>query len=121
MTTIEVIAEIAAERSRQIEVEGWTPEHDDEHDRGQLANAAACYANPDNVSWTDIWGRGLNPDGSVRPVGIAKVSFTRALRWPWEQRWWKPADKRRNLVKAAALLVAEIERLDRAKARGPAA
>lgn len=26
-----VIDEIAAERRRQIEVEGWTPEHDDQH------------------------------------------------------------------------------------------
>lgn len=39
-----VLEEIAAERQRQIEVEGWTPNHDDEHDRGEMANAAACYA-----------------------------------------------------------------------------
>lgn len=35
-----VIAEIAAERKRQIEAEGWTPEHDDAHDKGELARAA---------------------------------------------------------------------------------
>ncbi|MFW6155839.1 MAG: hypothetical protein ACOC7J_00855 [Armatimonadota bacterium] len=34
---------IAAERERQIREEGWTPEHDDEHDAGELADAAASY------------------------------------------------------------------------------
>ena len=34
--------------------------------------------------------------------------------WPWEPRWWKPKNPRRDLVRAAALLIAEIERLDRA-------
>ena len=38
------IEAIAAERQRQIEAEGWTPGHDDTHDRGELARAAACYA-----------------------------------------------------------------------------
>jgi hypothetical protein len=27
--------------------------------------------------------------------------------------WWKPKDRRRDLVRAAALIIAEIERLDR--------
>jgi hypothetical protein len=34
--------------------------------------------------------------------------------WPWDRKWWKPTDRRRDLVKAAALILAEIERLDRA-------
>lgn len=38
---IEIIAE---ERKRQIEVEGWTLEHDDEHRCGELSDAAVCYA-----------------------------------------------------------------------------
>ncbi len=38
------VAAIAAERRRQVEAEGWTPEHDDQHTRGELARAAACYA-----------------------------------------------------------------------------
>lgn len=37
------IDEIAAERRRQIAVEGWTPEHDDGHADGEIAEAAACY------------------------------------------------------------------------------
>ena len=31
----------------------------------------------------------------------------------WSKDWWKPKDKRRDLIRAAALIVAEIERLDR--------
>ena len=39
-TGIELIAE---ERHRQIEKEGWTPEHDDQHNAGDLVHAAAAY------------------------------------------------------------------------------
>jgi len=81
--------DVLAERRRQIEAEGWTPEHDDEHDGGELALAAACYAT-------------ASPDG-----------FSDLVQWPWEEEAWKPKDRRRNLIKAAALLLAEIERLDR--------
>ena len=31
-----------------------------------------------------------------------------SLNWPWYSRWWKPTSDRRDLIKAAALLVAEI-------------
>lgn len=88
-----VIEEIAAERQRQIDAEGWTPEHDDGHVAGQLATAGACYALGDNSD--------LTPE------------LFQAL-WPWSPKWWKPKDRRRDLIRAAALLVAEIERLDRA-------
>ena len=85
-----VVGEIAAERQRQIDEEGWTPEHDDEHDDGQMAMAAACYANFSGWSLKEV-----PPD------------------WPWAKEWWKPKDKRRDLVRSGALIVAEIERLDR--------
>lgn len=88
------IKDIADERQRQIESEGWTPEHDDEHDNGDLAKAAACYAVGEEV----------------------RSSTTGFALWPWHADWWKPApdNRRRELVKAGALIVAEIERLDRA-------
>lgn len=92
-----VIAEIAAERRRQVEAEGWTPEHDDAHTRGELAFAAVCYADP------------LYREREQAP-----------LKWPWDARCWKPKDRRRDLIRAAALLVAEIERLDRAAEQGGA-
>jgi hypothetical protein len=31
--------------------------------------------------------------------------------WPWSFEWWKPKDRIRNLVRAGALIAAEIDRL----------
>lgn len=99
---IGVIAEIAAERLRQMNVEGWTEAHDDAHTDGSLASAAACYADKLMVKKMS-WCNGL---GSVVPSS-----------WPesWSPKWWKPKSRRRDLIRAAALIVAEIERLDRAE------
>jgi len=36
--------DVMAERERQKTVEGWAPEHDDEHDDGSLVLAAVSYA-----------------------------------------------------------------------------
>lgn len=91
LTVRGALADIAAERRRQVEAEGWTPEHDDRHDRGEMARAAICYADPLN-------------EGRDHPPA----------KWPWDAGWWKPKDRRRDLVRAAALLIAEIERSDRA-------
>lgn len=90
--------DVLAERRRQIEREGWTPEHDDSHRDQSLSVAAACYA---------LAGvQGARP-GALSPHYLA--SFT-----GWGSGWFKPTDPRRNIIKAAALLLAEIERLDRA-------
>lgn len=90
MTGAELIAE---ERFRQIGSEGWDCFHDDTHDKGQIARAAACYA-------------------------LADVALKRKPRWPWARSWWKPKDRIRNLVRAGALIAAEIDRLQR-KGTGP--
>lgn len=38
----------------------------------------------------------------------------RSSDWPWHSSWWKPSDDPiRNLVKAGALIAAEIDRLQR--------
>ncbi|HEB4079318.1 TPA: hypothetical protein RZ062_001485 [Pseudomonas aeruginosa] len=85
--------DVQAERRRQVEAEGWTPEHDDEeHDDGGLADAASCYA-LSAAGWS---------------------TYAASERWPWPLEWWKPTTPRRDLVKACALALAEIERLDRA-------
>ncbi|MFD1189688.1 hypothetical protein [Phenylobacterium conjunctum] len=97
-TETTVIEEIAAERRRQIEVEGWTPEHDDEHTAGELADAAAVYATTRRIA---------DERGRLTDVGHW---------WPWCLSWFKPQGRRRDLIKAAALIVAEIERLDRQEA-----
>jgi hypothetical protein len=82
--------DVIAERQRQIDVEGWTPDHDDAtHLPDELALAASCYC--------------------VADVGDAPPAV-----WPWAKNWWKPQGRRRNMVRAAALLLAEIEKLDRA-------
>lgn len=104
----QVFVDIMMERGRHF-TEGWTAEHDDRHRPDDLARAAACYALP--------------PTDRERPVpGYAEMTLFREIIWPWADTpwadtWWKPKDRRRDLVRAAALIVAEIERLDRAAAK----
>lgn len=86
--------DVLTERRRQIDAKGWTPEHDDQYKDGELADAAASYA------------LSANATGGLRPT-----------YWPWGKEWWKPTNPRRDLIKAAALAIAAIERLDRAEAR----
>lgn len=78
---------IAEERKRQIGEEGWHTEHDDDHDSGELTSAAHAYLEN-------------NP-----------------VYWPWESSSWKPSSRIRDLVKAAALIAAEIDRLQRLESR----
>lgn len=96
------VEDIVAERKRHVEVEGWTPEHDDEHHRGQLALAASVYAYAGSLE------SGQNM--------VLKTSDIIHRLWPWDWSWFKPTDRRRDLVKAGALIVADIERLDRVAA-----
>lgn len=81
---------IAAERKRQIESEGWTPEHDDQQRIGDLERAAFCY-------------RDASGEGSAQPG-----------QWPWDAKWWKPQSRQRNLVRAGALYLAASEVAERA-------
>jgi hypothetical protein len=84
---------ITAERQRQIDVEGWTPKHDTQYWDGDLAMAAICYA------WPPYRRKLLFP--------------TVPTLWPWRSVDWKPSpdDRIRELVKAGALIAAEIDRL----------
>lgn len=98
-------SDVLAERARQISAEGWTPQHDDKHSDGSMALAAACYA-CNAATWA---GRAPSiPDSDYTQFA------TPGYRWPWTRQWWKPKSQRSDLVRAAALLLAEIERLDRA-------
>lgn len=81
--------DVQAERRRQVEAEGWTPEHDDLYCAAELPRAAAAYI--------------LNGANDEAPA-----------IWPFSAKWWKPRDARSNYVRAGALILAEIERLDRA-------
>lgn len=82
---------IQQERKRQQEMEGWTLEHDKQHDRGELKEAALCY-----------WGYGtMWNDEDIDEL------------WPWEKSWWKPnSNTTKNLIKAGALFMAENERAE---------
>ncbi|WP_244126204.1 hypothetical protein [Burkholderia gladioli] len=86
--------DVLAERARQVSVEGWTLEHDDAHDDEELTLAAIVYAE------SAIGYHPHCPDS-----------------WPWSVDWFKPTTPRRDRVKAVALLLAAIERIDRAEAR----
>ncbi|WP_375079859.1 hypothetical protein [Pseudomonas aeruginosa] len=81
--------DVQAERRRQITAEGWTPDHDDLYCAAELPRAAAAYI--------------LNGANDEAPA-----------IWPFSAKWWKPRDARSNYVRAGALILAEIERLDRA-------
>jgi hypothetical protein len=98
-TGIEIIA---AERARQMRVEGYDAKHDDEHELGGLAQAAACYA---LMGW-------------LRRTNIADHERGNPpVMWPWDSVYWKPTpkDRVRELAKAGALIAAEIDRLQRRK------
>ena len=81
------ISDVIAERLRQQSVKGFTTQQDDTYICGELAAAAICYIEP-----------------------MEAESY-----WPadWHDDSFKPSCDRRDLVKACALLIAEIERLDR--------
>ena len=85
--------DVLIERQRQMEVEGWTAERDDKYIKCELARAAATYATCSHID-------------QLKLVGEAA--------WPWHPDWFKRSSYRRDLVKAGALVLAEIERLDRA-------
>ncbi|UTV53982.1 hypothetical protein [Burkholderia arboris] len=83
--------DVLAERQRQMQQEGATVEQDDTYTEAELPRAAAAYA-------------------------LSASGFSNAITldfWPFSTDWWKPTTPRRNLVKAAALILAEIERIDR--------
>lgn len=92
---------ITEERKRQVEAEGWTPEHDNDHDLGELIGAAICYM---VLSRRQVVMTLREDEMKVVPHD-----------WPWDKKWWKPSldDPKRNLVKAASLIAAEIDRIVR--------
>ncbi|EPO8098312.1 hypothetical protein ACUHOT_000325 [Pseudomonas aeruginosa] len=85
--------DVQAERRRQITAEGWTPDHDDLYCAAELPRAAAAYI-------------------------LSGANDEAPAIWPFSAKWWKPRDARANYMRAGALILAEIERLDRAAERG---
>ena len=95
---LNAVQRIVAERQRQQRVEGFDLAHDDEHTNGELAGAAACYA-----------------------AGALLANAQGLQAWPWwdgngHPQWFKlTGDRERDLEKAGALILAELERLIRAR------
>jgi hypothetical protein len=80
---------ISAERARQHTEEGYADEHDAEH-ADELAWAAWCY---------------------LDRVAAGEVAGPSPAMWPWGEDAWKPGPTAlRMLVKAGALIAAEIDR-----------
>lgn len=95
---------IAEERARQIVREGFSLVRDDRYKGRQLALAAESYLSTHT-----------SPDEEAkRVISDSRPNFD----WPWAKKWWKPSnDPIRNLVKAGALIAAEIDRLQRKNAK----
>lgn len=91
--------QILGERERQQAEERWTDEHDDMHGAGELAQAALCYVREAIADEQGLFRSTVPSD------------------WPWDEVWWKPTDSIGDLVKAGALIAAEIDRLERLMAR----
>lgn len=94
--------DVISERFRQLDDEGFNRDRDDQYQDGELAAAAASYA---AIAEDIIQGDKSALDG--QPPAF----------WPWSEEWWKPTTPRRDLVKAGALILAEIDRLDRGAAK----
>lgn len=95
------VLDVVDERFRQIYEEEFSVDRDDTYVHGELAWAGATYA------VATLEG---NPASAV----VSQETLAHQL-WPWALNWFKPKDRRRDLVRAAALIIAEIERLDRAE------
>lgn len=90
--TLTGVEQIEIERLRHINGEGFDAKRDDEYTKQELLCAAITYA--------------LQTSQFAGPV---PEDF-----WPWNRSWWKPSDDPiRNLIKAGALIAAEIDRLQR--------
>ena len=95
---------IAAERERQIKEEGWTAEHDEQHEEDELAWAAVYYAMPKPLAF------------HCPRVGRCEIHPFAVFPQNWNSHWAKrdEKDRIRQLVVAGALIAAEIDRIQEA-------
>lgn len=110
LSCAQAVRDVVDERVRQAESEGYDSSHDDTHP-GEMGSAAACYAL--------VAGCSIREAAQGRPMSAdqyAALPMPPGPFWPWETPAWKPKNPRRDLVRAAALILAEIERIDRAAA-----
>lgn len=103
-TNTDFVSLVQEERQRQEIHEGWTPEHDDSHTKGELARAGLCYLRHAHYM-------------SVLEPQVSEESYRNVpcpADWPWDVSWWKPYDVQRDMIRGAALICAEGDRMIRA-------
>lgn len=100
MALSDAARDVLTERRRQVTVKGWDHDHDDAQRNDEIAAFAAVYAMPESAR-----------DWPAKETGFGRTFAEALIPFCWEPKF---GDRRRDLVKAAALLVAEIERIDRA-------
>jgi hypothetical protein len=106
---------IEKERVRQIVQLDWNAEHDDGHDDRELASAAQGYVSHyTSRAWT--FNNELEMPGIVDGPIVYRLERAPDC-WPWPEGYWKPKDPLTDLVKAGALIAAEIDRLLRKSAQ----
>lgn len=98
-TTTQALTDVLAERARMTASANWQAEEDG-YAQGQMASAGACYAF--NAAVTTA--RGQTFTGALEPPKYL---------WPLPRADFAPTTVREDLVRAAAMLLAEIERQDR--------
>ncbi|MBR5395751.1 MAG: hypothetical protein IK144_11845 [Bacteroidaceae bacterium] len=98
---IELIAE---ERQRQIDVEGYSEQHDSQHKASELIYAAIAYVESAKI--------GINcaetGNTNEHEIMMRKVEIGRDYPFGWD---FKPSTDVRDLVKAGALIAAAIDRI----------
>ncbi|WPO68738.1 hypothetical protein SDC64_07410 [Acinetobacter haemolyticus] len=103
------INDVLAERERQINVKGYSTDHDDAYEQNELVRAASGYVD-------QVVGRAWIFESHPNLYRSEVASEF----WPWDPIYWKPKSPREDLVRAAAILIAEIERLDRKEPKADA-
>lgn len=80
---------VSDERDRQIITEGYDVQHDRNHHKNDLAYAAIAYA--------------------LHAVGRARLAQD---IWPFSPSSYKPKNRETDLIRAAALIIAELDRTE---------
>lgn len=104
-TGIELIAE---ERKRQIDVEGYSKQHDSQHSPRELIQAADTYLESADLT---LHSKEFSPSNAWHQTNLPFYRNEIKRNWPWEQESFKPTTDMRDLIKAGALIAAAIDRL----------
>lgn len=121
-STHKMINLILEERERQITKEGYSAAHDDSYFLEELARAASsyCIAGAARASHGNYCIRSAQFHFKVDRMGLdISVDLDKIAErvWPFDKKYYKPKSHKENLIRAAAFIVAELERLERADAK----